>query len=67
MDLAAEQIGELLSRRFADRANAGTALAQDDRFLAVARDEDLLMDCGRSIRPLFELLGLDRTSYGNSA
>src|SRR5665213_1004215 len=59
VDLAAEQLRKLGARRFADRANPGAALAEDDRLLAVARDQDLLVNRRGSVLSFVELLGLD--------
>src|SRR3954468_10194372 len=60
VDLAAEQLRQLGPRRLADGADAGAALAEDDRLLAVATDEDLLVDGDRAVLALLILLGLDR-------
>src|SRR3954468_3469140 len=64
VDLAAEQLRELGARRLADRADAGAALAEDDRLLAVAADEDLLVGGDRAVLALLIFLGLDRALIG---
>src|SRR5688572_14269717 len=64
VDLAPEQRRQFLARGLADRADAGAALAEHDRLLAGARDQDLLVDHSRSIGSLLELLGLDRALIG---
>src|SRR3954468_8256397 len=60
MNLAAEQLRQLGPRRLADRADARAALAEHDRLLAVAADEDLLVDGDRAVLALLIFLGLDR-------
>ena len=60
MHPVAEQLFELGARRLADGLDAGAALAQHDRLLAVALDVDDLIDSGA---PVFEWLprfGFDR-------
>src|SRR5215217_7502862 len=60
VDLAAEQLGQFLPRAGADFLDARAALAEHDRLLRVAADEDLLVDGDRAVLALLELLGFDR-------
>jgi hypothetical protein len=60
VDLRAQQIGKLFSRRFADGLELGAALAQHDAALAVARDHDLLVDFDRAVLAI--LIAFGRTA-----
>src|SRR5579884_3266492 len=64
MDLAAEQPGELLACAAADLLQPRTALAQHDRPLAVAGNEDLLMDRYRAVATFVVALALDAAGIG---
>src|ERR1044072_1768998 len=59
MHLPPERLGQLLSRSLADLLDAGAALAEDDRLLGVAGDEDLLVDGDRAVLSLLIFLRLD--------
>ena len=59
VDLAAEQLGQFGTRAAADFLDAFALVAEDDRALIVARDEDLLVDFGAAVGAVRELLGLD--------
>jgi len=62
--LSFEMLRDCLTRRLANGLQPRPALAQDDRFLAVALNEDLLVDDGRTVLAVFPLLGLDRRRVG---
>ena len=58
--MLAEQFGQLLARGGADLLDPRAALAEHDRALGVAADEDLLVDRDRPVLALLIFLGLDR-------
>ena len=62
---AAEMLRDLGSRAAAPIAfSRAPALADDDRLLAVALDQDLLVDDGRAVGAVLPGLGLDRRRIG---
>src|SRR5690348_16769170 len=64
VDRAAEMLSDLGARRSADLLQPAAALADDNRLLAIALDEDLLADGGRAIGSVFPGLGLDGGRVG---
>src|SRR5262249_25721567 len=61
---ALEQRLELLARGGADRLDALAALAEHDRALAFALDQDRAVDLDAAVVPLLPALGLDRERVG---
>src|SRR3989344_5619384 len=59
MHLAPEQFGELGARLAADFLDPLTLVAEDDRALVVACDQNLLVDFGAAVLARREFLGLD--------
>src|SRR3546814_8708663 len=59
VDLAPHQFGEFGAGAGADFLDPAAALAEHDRTLVVARDEDLLVDFGAAVGARLEQLGLD--------
>ena len=64
MHLAAEALADRFAGGLADFLELGAAFAEHDRLLAVAFDQDLLVDDGRSVLAVFPFLGLDRARIG---
>ena len=64
MHFPAELVADRLARGLADLLQLRAALAEHDRLLAVALDEDLLVDDGRSVLAVLPFLGLDRRGVG---
>ncbi len=57
-------LGDRFARGLADLLQLRAALAEDDRLLAVALDQDLLVDHGRAVLAVLPFLGLDRGRIG---
>jgi len=61
---ASQMLRDFRSCGGADRLQASSALADDDRLLAVAFDQDLLADRRRSVGTILPGLRLDRGCVG---
>ena len=64
MDLAPEMFADGLARSLADRFQSRSALAEHDRALAVALDQNLLVDDDRPVLALLIFLGVDGRRIG---
>ena len=64
VDRPVQRLGQFLARGLADGLDLGAALADDDRFLARAFDQDDLMDERAAILPLLPFLVLDGAGIG---
>src|SRR5665213_176232 len=64
VNAAAEHLFQVGAGQFADLLDGGAALAQHDGFLAVALDEDDLVDLHRAVLALLPLLGFHRGGVG---
>src|SRR3954453_15028137 len=64
VDLGLGDLGDVAAGRLADRLDGLAALAQDDLPLALALDEDRLLDAHRAVVARLPLVGLDRRAVG---
>src|SRR4029077_1407619 len=64
MRATVQQSFQLLARQLTDGFDGLAALAQRDRFLAIALDIDHLFDADRAVLALFPFLGLHRAGIG---